>query len=70
MIQYITVLNRNIPQMSPVCEARKVTVEIISKLLQYITKDYIANVYNIVLKLKQLYSLVLFSSLVLLLLRK
>ena len=60
-----TVLNRNTPQISPICETRKVTVETISKQLEYITKSYIATIYNIILNLKLLYSSVPFSSLVL-----
>ena len=47
-------------------ETRKAIVEITSKQLEYITKSHIA-IYNIVLNLKRLYSLVPFSSLVLLL---
>ena len=52
--------------MSLVCKTRKATIETISKQLEYVTKGtYGSNVYNIVLNLKQLYSLVPFSSLVL-----
>ena len=48
MIYSITVLNRNLPQISPVHKSRKVTVEIILKQLEYITKGHIA-MYTIVL---------------------
>ena len=38
----ITVLNKNTPQMSLVCETRKATVETILKKLEYVTKGHIA----------------------------
>ena len=50
-----------------VCETGKATAETILKQLEYITKRHIAMHNNIILNLKQLYSLVPFSSLVLLL---
>ena len=66
MIQYQAILNINIPQMRLVYESRKATVEIISKQLEYVTKNCIAiNVNNFVLNLQRLYSLVTFNSLVL-----
>ena len=52
-------LNINIPQKSLVCETIKAKVETISKQLEYVTKGHIcSNTNNVVLNLKQLYSLV------------
>ena len=62
-----TVLNRNIPQLSLVTYTRKVIVENISRI-RY--QGPYSNAYNIVLNLERLYSLVPFSSLVLLLFYK
>ena len=51
--------------MSLVRETRKITVETLSKQLEYVIRLH-SNMYNIVLNLKQLHSLVPFSSLLLL----
>ena len=59
MVQYYSIKHKTyVPQLSPVCETRKVTAETISKCLGYVTKGHIrSNANNIVLNLKQLYSL-------------
>ena len=54
MMQYYT----HLLQISLVRKTRKAIVETISKQLEYVTKGH---TNNVVLNLKQLYSLVLFS---------